>query len=127
VSKCKAVLALASFHNSSAQFLSLRGVLTERCPMVVVNLPIYFSLFERVLQVSNFRVFSPLLIFWPLSILKLQLIFRKCSKYGHLTSLSKEEAFLIANIMSNKGGPFFIFSLPGGRLTPLAPRQLRHC
>jgi len=28
VSRCKAAIALASFHNSSAQFLSLRGVLT---------------------------------------------------------------------------------------------------
>jgi len=32
VSKCKAVFALASFHNSSAQFLSLRGVLTKAGP-----------------------------------------------------------------------------------------------
>jgi len=70
VSKCKAVFALASFHNSSAQFLILCGVLTESCP-IVVNLQVYFSLLERVLRVSNFRVFSSLLMFWPLSILKL--------------------------------------------------------
>jgi len=28
--------------------------------------------------------------------------------------------------MSTKGGPVFTFSLPGGRLAPLATRQLRH-
>jgi len=28
--------------------------------------------------------------------------------------------------MSAKGGPVFTFSLPGGRLAPLPPRQLRH-
>jgi len=52
VSKCKAVFALASFHNSSAQFLILCGVLTESCPIVVVNLQVYCSLLERVLRVS---------------------------------------------------------------------------
>jgi len=56
VSKCKAIFALASFHNSFAQFLSLCGVLTESCP-IVVNLQVCFSLLERVLRVSNFRVF----------------------------------------------------------------------
>jgi len=29
--------------------------------------------------------------------------------------------------MSAKGGPFSTFSLPGGAVRPLAPRQLRHC
>jgi len=28
---------------------------------------------------------------------------------------------------SLRGGPFFAFSLPGGRREPLLPRQLRHC
>jgi len=28
--------------------------------------------------------------------------------------------------MSTKRGPVFAFSLPGGRLAPLSPRQLRH-
>jgi len=32
---------------------------------------------------SNFLVFSPLLMFWPLIILKLQLMLRKCLKNGH--------------------------------------------
>ena len=93
VSKCKAVFALASFHNSSAQFLSLCSVLTESCPIVIVNLQVYFSLRERILRVSDFRVFSPQLMFSPLIILKLQLIFRKCSNNGHLTGLWKEKHF----------------------------------
>ena len=52
VSKCKAVFPGASFHNSPAQFFkSLRGVLTlVTCPIVVVNLQVYFSLTERVLR-----------------------------------------------------------------------------
>jgi len=71
VSKCKAVFTLASFHNSSAQFLSLRGALTlVSCLMVVVNLQVYLSLLESFAGVSNYRVFSPLLMFWPF-ILKL--------------------------------------------------------
>ena len=64
VSKCKAVFALASFHYSSAKFLSLRGVLTlVSCPIVVLTglLLIAWKSFARV---SNFRVFSPLLMFW---------------------------------------------------------------
>jgi len=52
VSKCKAVFAVASFHDSPAQlFKSLPGVLTlVSCPIVVVNLQVYFSLTERVLR-----------------------------------------------------------------------------
>jgi len=51
VSKCKAVFALASFHNSSAQFLSLRGVVTlVSCPIVIVSIQVYCSLLERVLR-----------------------------------------------------------------------------
>jgi len=42
VSKCKATFALASFYNSSAQFLSRRGALTlVSCPIVVVNLQLF--------------------------------------------------------------------------------------
>jgi len=52
-------------------FLSLRGVLTlVSCPIDIVNLQVYFSLLERVLGVSNFLVFSPLLMFWSLIIPK---------------------------------------------------------
>jgi len=78
------VFALASFDSSSVQFLSLRGVLTESCPIVVVNLQVYFSLLERVLRVSNFRVFSPLLMFWPLIITT---YFQKVFEKWTLTSL----------------------------------------
>ena len=87
VNKGKAVFALSSFHNSSAQFLSLRAFLAGSCPIIVVNLQVCFSLLERVSRVSKCRVFAPLLMFWQLSVLKLQLISRKCSKNGHLTSL----------------------------------------
>jgi len=48
---CKAVFALASFHNLSAQFLNLRGVLTLiSSSIVVVSLLVYFSLLGRVLR-----------------------------------------------------------------------------
>ena len=47
VSKCEAVFTLVGFHNSSVQFLSLCGILTESCAIVVVNLQVYFSLLER--------------------------------------------------------------------------------
>jgi len=56
VNKFRAVFALASFHNSSAQFLSLRGVITLVSCLIVVNLQVYLLL-ERVLRVFKLSCF----------------------------------------------------------------------
>jgi len=48
------------------------GVITlVSCAIVVVNVQVYFSLFETVLRVFNFLDFPPLMLFWTLIILKL--------------------------------------------------------
>jgi len=64
-SKCKAVFTLTSFNNSSAQFLSMSGILTlVSYSIVVVSLLVFVSLLESfVIASANFRVFSPLLMF----------------------------------------------------------------
>ena len=68
---------MASFHNSSTQFLRLRGVLSlvssnfSKLSDSRVKIQIHFSLFERFARVFNFLGFSPLggfnfLVFSPL-------------------------------------------------------------
>jgi len=49
--KCKIIIAVASFRNSSAQFLSLRGVLTSvSCPRVLLTCSYTSQLHETVLR-----------------------------------------------------------------------------
>ena len=56
-SKCEAVFALATFYNSSAQFLNLRGVPTlVSCP-ILVNLQVYFSMLESFARGLTFVFF----------------------------------------------------------------------
>ena len=57
---------MASFHNSSTQFLHLHGVLSlvssnfSKLSDSRVKIQIHFSLFERFARVFNFLGFSPL-------------------------------------------------------------------
>jgi len=90
--KGKVMFAAASFRNSSAQFfLSLRGVLTlVSCPIVLSS----FSSNSHCLKQFCESVFSPLMLFSRLIILKLWLICRKCSQKWILGSLWKEKHFL---------------------------------
>ena len=73
--KCKTIFAAASFRNSSAQFFkNLRGVLTLVSSAIV--LPTYNSTFHSLLKdVLRERltlfVFTPLMLFRPMIILKL--------------------------------------------------------
>jgi len=67
--KCKAVFAVASFRNSSAKLLkpawcSNFGKLSDSLVNIVLRLNAWNS-FSRV---SNFLVFSPLMLFWALII-----------------------------------------------------------
>ena len=99
VSRCKAVFALACFHNAFPQFLSLRGVLTlVSCLIVLANLQVYFSLLERVVWECLTSVFfhrcccSGRWLFWNYD------LFLESALKMDITSLWKEKAFLIAKV-----------------------------
>jgi len=82
--ECKVIFAAASFRNSAAQFLSLRGVLTlESSPIILST---YISTSHCLKQFCE-SVFSPLTLLWTSIILKLWLICRKCLKKWILGSL----------------------------------------
>ena len=85
VSKCQSVCILESFRILFAQFLNLRGVLTGVTgPIVVVILPLCFSLLERLLLgCLTFQFFPPILMFWGLINLNIWLSFGKYSKYAY--------------------------------------------
>jgi len=48
--------------------------------MVMIKIQVYFSLFETVLRVSNFLVFSPLILIWPLIVLNFDLFVESARK-----------------------------------------------
>jgi len=58
-----------------------------------VEMQVCSSLFETVLQVSNFLGFSPVMLIWSLIVLKLWLNCRKYSQKRMLDSLWKEQPF----------------------------------
>jgi len=86
-SKCKAIFAVASFHDSSAQFFKACVVSSLQYiklsdSFVNIQYNSILTAWNSFTRVSNTLVFSPLMLFWALIILKLWLICSKCSKHG---------------------------------------------
>jgi len=99
--KFKAIFAVASFRDASAQFFKPRLCVF----LTLVSWPILYQhvyqfriAWNSFARVSNFLVFSPLMFFWPLVVLKLWLTCRKSSKKWILGSIWKETAFLIDEV-----------------------------
>jgi len=99
--KWKAIFAVASFRNSYSQNLILRGVLTSVSCLTVLSTYsstsqlIAWSSFARA---SNFLIFSPIMLFWPLVYSNIMTLFVESARKWILGSLWKEKAFLIAEM-----------------------------
>ena len=104
--KCKALFAVVSFRNTSAQvFVSLRDVLTlVSCPIVLSTYSCTAHCLKKFLQVSNFLVFSPLMLFWLLIILKLWLFVESAQKWilGSLWKESISDSRSVENTFTQK-------------------------